>query len=129
MRPSSCELFGSCPDADAITMKKTQKIKKELIDELVKRILNSVLPNRIILFGSAAKGRMGANSDIDLLVIMPDEVHRRNTARVIYRSLSGLGFAKDIVVVTESDILKYGDNPSLVIYPALREGVEVYRAA
>ena len=36
--------------------------------------------------------------------------------------------AKDIVVVTESDVQNHGGNPSLVLYPALREGKEIYRA-
>ncbi|VUZ86280.1 hypothetical protein MELA_02680 [Candidatus Methylomirabilis lanthanidiphila] len=72
---------------------------------------------------------MGPNSDVDLLVVMPDGVHRRRTAQDLYRSLTGMGIAKDIVVATESDIRSYGDNPSLVLFPALREGRELYRAA
>jgi hypothetical protein len=71
---------------------------------------------------------MGSHSDVDLLVVMPDGVHRRHTAQHLYRALMGLAIAKDIVVVTESDVRLYGDNPSLVLYPALREGREIYRA-
>ena len=71
---------------------------------------------------------MGSHSDVDLLVVMPDGVHRRHTAQHLYRALMRLGIAKDIVVVTESDVRLYGDNPSLVLYPALREGREIYRA-
>ncbi len=101
----------------------------DLIDEIVRRIIEAAGPKRIIVFGSAAKGEMGPDSDIDLLVIMPDGIHRRRTAQMLYRKLAGVGFAKDIVVVTESDVRDYGDNTSLVIYPALREGREVYNAA
>ncbi len=103
-------------------------LNQTILNELVQRIVEVVQPNRIILFGSAAKGQMGPNSDLDVLVVMPDGVHRRRTAQTIYRKLLGLGFAKDIVVATESDILDYGDNPSLVLFPALREGKELYRA-
>ena len=103
-------------------------LNQTILNELVQRIVEAVQPNRIILFGSAAKGQMGPNSDLDVLVVMPDGVHRRRTAQTIYRKLLGLGFAKDIVVATESDILDYGDNPSLVLFPALREGKELYRA-
>jgi len=102
--------------------------KKELLDEVVKRIVEVAQPLRIILFGSAAKGRMGPDSDLDIIVVVRDGVHRRRTAQAIYRSLSGLGVPKDIVVVTESDIEAHANNPSLVIYPALREGKELYRA-
>ncbi len=104
-------------------------LRQEVLDDLVQRVVQSVHPRRIFLFGSAATGRMEANSDLDLLVIMPDGVHRRRTAQTIYRSLIGLGIAKDIVVVTESDVREYGGNPPLVLCPALREGTEVYCAA
>jgi predicted nucleotidyltransferase len=104
-------------------------IDKSLIQEIIRRILSVVRPNRIILFGSAARGDAGASSDLDLLVIMPDGIHRRRTAQTIYRVLCGIGVAKDVVVVTESDVREYGDEPSLVLYPALREGKELYHAA
>lgn len=104
-------------------------VKQEILDDLVQRVVQAVHPRRIILFGSAATGRMRANSDLDLLVIRPDGVHRRQTAQAIYRSLTGLGIAKDVVVVTESDVREDGGNPALVLCPALREGTEVYCAA
>lgn len=99
-----------------------------LLDEVVKRTVKAAQPLRIILFGSAARGTMGQDSDLDLLVVVPDGVHRRRTAQAVYKSLRGIGFAKDVVVVTESDIREYGDNPSLIIYPALRQGKELYHA-
>ncbi len=58
-----------------------------------------------------------------------DGVHRRRTVQAIYQSLGGIGVAKDVVVVTESDVRKYGRNPSLVIFPALTEGKEIYHVA
>jgi len=102
---------------------------KQVLDDMVRRIIDAVNPRRIILFGSAARGAMSVDSDLDVLVVMPDGTHRRRTAQTVYRSLRGLGFGKDIVVVTESDIRNYGENPSLVIYPALRQGKELYHAA
>ena len=101
----------------------------KLIDELVRRVVETVHPLRIILFGSAARDEMGPNSDLDVLVIMPDGIHRRKTAQEIYRHMWGFGFATDIVVVTESDVRKYGSNPYMVIKSALEEGRELYLAA
>jgi predicted nucleotidyltransferase len=103
-------------------------IEEEMLSRLVARIVETVQPRRIILFGSATRGQKGAHSDVDLLVVMPDGIHRRRTAQAIYLGLSGTGIAKDIVVVTESDVHRYGDNPSLVLFSALREGREIYRA-
>ena len=102
---------------------------QSVLDEMVRRVVAAVQPRRILLFGSAARGQWEKNSDVDLLVVMPDGVHRRRTAQTLYRSLSGMGVAKEIVVVTESDVREHGDNPSLVLYPALHEGKELYRAA
>lgn len=102
---------------------------QQVLSEMVRRIIQAVQPLRVILFGSAARGQLGPDSDLDILVVMCDGVHRRRTAQIIYRSLRGLGFAKDVVVVTESDVREYGDNPSLVLYSALQEGKELYRAA
>ena len=71
---------------------------------------------------------MGPNSDLDVLVIMPDGTHRRRTAQEVYRRMWGFGFAKDIVVVTESDVREYRTNPYIMIKNALEEGRELYHA-
>jgi predicted nucleotidyltransferase len=103
-------------------------IEEGMLSRLVATIVQTARPRRIILFGSAARGQVRAHSDVDLLVVMPDGVHRRRTAQAIYLGLNGTGIAKDIVVLTESGVRRYGDNPSLVLFPALREGREIYRA-
>jgi predicted nucleotidyltransferase len=101
----------------------------KIVDEIVRRITSAVHPLRVILFGSAARGEMGSGSDVDLLIVVPDGTRRRDASRKAFRSLSGLGIAKDVIVVTESDVKEFGENPSLVIKPALEEGREVYHAA
>lgn len=101
----------------------------EFLAQVVKRIVEAVHPLRVILFGSAARGDGGPHSDLDFLIVMPDGIHRRQTARRIFRRLSGMGFAKDVIVVTEEDVRRFKDNPSLIVMPALQEGKELYRAA
>ena len=105
-----------------------QSVDQELLDQMVQRTVRAVRPRRIILFGSAVNGTMGPNSDLDLLVVMPDGTHRRRTAQAIYRSLVGVGFAKDVIVVTETDLREHAQNPSLVLFSALKYGRELYRA-
>lgn len=107
---------------------RSPQVDDALLGNPVRRIVEAVHPLRIVLFGSTVRGNMGSDSDLDVLVIMPDGAHRRKTAREIYERLSGLGIAKDIVVVTETDVQEYGADPSLIIRPALREGRELYRA-
>jgi predicted nucleotidyltransferase len=107
----------------------TTRIDERMLDELVRRIVAAVHPRRIVLFGSAARGQMSPHSDLDVLVVMPDGTHRRRTAMGLYEALYGLGCPTDIAVVTDDDIRRYGDDPSLVICPALEEGRELYRAS
>ena len=110
-------------------MKAKQGVDEDLLKEVVRRVTEAVSPRRIILFGSAATMVPAKIGDLDLLIVMPDGTHRRETAMALHRKLAGLGIAKDIVVVTEKDLLEHGRNPSLVLYPALRGGRELYRAS
>jgi len=101
---------------------------EEVLGEITKRITDAIHPKRIILFGSAARGAMAENSDLDLLVITQNGTHRRQAAQSAYRALRGIGVAKDIVVVTETDVEEHGTNPSLILKTALAEGREIYHA-
>ena len=98
----------------------------QILNEIIRRIAETADPLKIILFGSAERGEMGPNSDLDVLVVMPSGIHRRNTARSIYRNLIGVGFAVDIVVVTEEDIERYKNNIGMIIKPALEQGRLLY---
>lgn len=101
------------------------QLKQEVLEEIVRRIVEVAQPDKIILFGSALRGEMGPNSDVDLLVVKSG-VHRRRLAQAIYMHLFGVGQAVDVVVVTPEDIERYKDSFALVIEPALREGKVVY---
>lgn len=104
-------------------------IPNELIDDVVRRIVDAANPLRIILFGSAARGEMNPGSDLNLLVVMPDGTHRRRAANKIFRALRGVGLPKDVIVVTEGDVREHLNNPSLVLKPAFEEGLTLYVAA
>jgi predicted nucleotidyltransferase len=100
----------------------------DILKETVKRILSVTQPKKVLLFGSAVHGEMHKDSDIDLLVVVSSGVHRRKTAQRIYRNLIGVGFAADIIVVTEDDIEQYKDHDGMIIRPALEEGRVLYAA-
>jgi uncharacterized protein len=101
---------------------------RKILDDIVRRVVEAAKPDKIILFGSAARGEMGPNSDIDLLVIKGGKFDRARLTTTIYRHLRGKDAAVDVVVVTPEEVERYGDSPYLVIYPALREGKVVYGA-
>ena len=98
------------------------------LDQLIQRIVEEVHPLRIILFGSAAKGDVGRSSDIDLLVVMPEGVHRRRIAQFLYQKIIGLGVPFDILVATPDDLQKHKNNIGLIYRTILQEGKEVYAA-
>ena len=98
------------------------------IAELVQRIVAVANPIRIILFGSAAREEMTPDSDLDVLVVVPEDQHQQDTTGDIYVNLIGFGVPVDVVVATEEELRRYGNNFSLVYYPALREGKEIYAA-
>jgi len=97
-------------------------------DELVRRIVAAVGPLRIILFGSAARGRAGAHSDLDVLVVMPDGTHRRQTMQYLHTQLFGFPMAVDILVATPADLARHRHNPGLIYQTIVEEGKELYAA-
>ncbi len=113
------------PDHQYLT-EREDRMLCTVIDKLVGDIVKSVNPLQIILFGSAARGDAGEHSDIDLLVVMPEGVHRRRTAQKLYREITGLGVPFDIVVATPQDLEKHKDNRGLIYKSALKEGIEIY---
>ncbi len=102
------------------------QIPAEDLREIVRRIVQAAQPERIILFGSAARATMGPHSDLDLLVIKRGDYHHITAAQEIHRALSGIGYSKDVMVVTPEEVERYKDSFCLVLYPALREGKVIY---
>jgi len=104
-------------------------IDEKLIDEIVRRILSVAKPDKIILFGSAAAGKMTRDSDIDLLVMEPDPSDPRAESVQIQRALRGLGFPFDVIVIST----QWFEESKMVIggiaYPANKYGRVIYEAA
>jgi len=105
----------------------TGTVDENLLKEIVRRIVEAVAPEKIILFGSAARGEMGPDSDLDLLIVKSD-VHRLATAQMIEHSLTGITIPTDIVVATPKDIELHKDTIGLIYRPALQEGKTIYAA-
>jgi transcriptional regulator with XRE-family HTH domain len=105
----------------------TAKLDHKLLQTIVRRILTVTKPEKIILFGSAARGEMGSDSDLDLLVVTACK-HRRETARKIRGALFGITIPIDIIVAKPEDLQRYGDAIGLIYRPALKEGTVLYVA-
>jgi predicted nucleotidyltransferase len=103
-------------------------LNEETLQEIICRIVEVAQPEKIILFGSAARGEMGPNSDVDLLVVKSGEFDRHRLVGDIYVNLHGVGQAVDVILVTPEQVDRYRNTHCLIIAPALQEGKEVYHA-
>jgi predicted nucleotidyltransferase len=104
-------------------------INQALVNEIVNRILGVVEVRRIILFGSAATGKMSKDSDIDLLVLesAPDDT-RRESVR-IRQAMRGLGYPFDIIVMAAERFEESKNVVGGIAYPANKYGKVIYEAA
>ena len=103
------------------------KVDPGVLAEVIRRVVEVAQPEKIILFGSAARGDMNRHSDVDLLVVK-DGGDPWTVMGDIYGNLRGVGAAVDAIVVTPAQVERYKDCHALVIKPALREGRVVYEA-
>lgn len=101
---------------------KNSRTVQVTITEMVRRIVERFHPERIILFGSYARGTAGPDSDVDLLVVMEPQGSKRRRAVEIHGLLAGMGLPKDIIVVTPEEFNAYRDAPGTVIRTAWQEG-------
>jgi len=104
-------------------------ISDSLFQEIVRRIVSVSDPDRIIVFGSAARGELTPDSDIDLLVLQssaPDVMRQRVRLR---ESLRGLGVPFDVIVMSTE---RFEESKSVIggiAYPAHKYGRVIYEAA
>jgi uncharacterized protein len=100
------------------------------IGEMVSRIAERFAPDRIILFGSYARGDAREDSDIDLLVLFAEVEDPLARAGEIYAALIGCSaIPKDIVVSTTTRFERYRNVVNTVYWPAAREGQVLYERA
>lgn len=99
-----------------------------LIADALDRTLAVVRPQRVVLFGSYARGDAGPDSDLDLLVVTPFEGPRSQTALAVLMALVDLPVPTDAVVLQPEEWERWRNVPGTIAYPADREGVVLYEA-
>lgn len=83
-----------------------------LIDLIVGRIVDTIRPEKVILFGSRARGDADANSDYDLLVIQPSGEPRYRRSALLYRALSDIPVEVEVLVYTPAEVEEWPLTPS-----------------
>lgn len=107
----------------------TESEIEKKIEEMVRRIVERFHPEKIILFGSHARGTAGPDSDVDLLVVMHVQGSRRQKATEIDLSLSDRRIPLDLLVVTPEQFDREQNMIGTVIRPAAHEGKVLYERA
>ena len=99
------------------------------LNQIVARLISAYQPERIYLFGSAARGDVGPDSDYDLLIVVPDDApaERRNPG-LAYRALWGLRVSVDAVVCTNSWFHAREHLKASLPGTVIREGVLLHAA-
>jgi predicted nucleotidyltransferase len=96
------------------------------MDEIVRRIVATVHPHKIVLFGSRARGETGPDSDIDLLVIADSDEPRYRRPRRLYGALRDIMLPMDIVVYTPEEVEEWSLVRQAFVTTAVREGRALY---
>jgi predicted nucleotidyltransferase len=95
---------------------------RAFIDRMVKRIVKKFDPDKIILFGSQARGDAGPDSDIDLLVVMPVTGSLFDKSVEISVALPVLPISVDVIVTTPERYAWRKDIVGTIEWPAFHEG-------
>jgi len=104
-------------------------IDETIIEDIVQRILSVAEPDKIILFGSAATGRMTRDSDIDLLIVEPDISDQRSEYARIIKALWDIHVPFDVLFIATQWFEESKDVVGGIAYPANKYGKVIYEAA
>lgn len=108
-------------------METMKTLSRELLDEVTRRLVEELHPEQIILFGSHVWGTPTEDSDIDLVLVMPEDVVARSEIDFRARTaLAGLGISKDILIRTRAQLERYGAVVASLERKVLDHGVILY---
>ncbi len=101
-------------------------VDETLLHQIVQRLVNALDPEKIVLFGSRARGDAEPDSDVDLLLIKDSaELPWRRTVRA-HAALAGVGIPLDILWRTPGEIEEWAEARNYITTRAMREGRVLY---
>ena len=104
-------------------------LSPELLNEIVRRLVEALQPVGVYLFGSHAGGTPTKDSDVDLLVVVADpRADCRELSRRGRMSLWGLCIPVDLIVCTTADMEKWGNVNCNLLHTVAQKGRLVYAA-
>ena len=103
-----------------------ERHEAQILREVVRRIVELVHPEKVILFGSRARGEGGTRSDLDILGVAESDEPRYRRSVPIYGALSDILVPMDIIVYTPGEVDEWSDVPQAFVTTAVREGTVLY---
>lgn len=103
-------------------------LSQKTIRQAVNRIVQAARPNKVILFGSYARGDVTPDSDLDLMVIMPGQPDKVAEMIRLRQAIGAVGTGVDVLVFSEEEAQRRGQVPGTVVYWANQEGKVLYEA-
>ena len=106
-----------------------KKISKSKIEDAVKRLADTYQPLMIYLFGSYAWGEPHAESDLDFMIVVPENIEPTfELRRKGNRALAGIGFSVDFLFNSPMSFNERAEHLSSLEYKIKKEGIIVYDA-
>jgi len=100
----------------------------QTLNQAVQRLVQAAHPQKVILFGSQARGEADSRSDVDLLVVCSIQDNRRQMIIRLLDSLEGLDLTADVIVLTKEEFEHDKLIPGTVARPAWLEGRALYES-
>ena len=101
-------------------------ISHEILEEAARRLVENFHPEKIIRFGSQARGTADSHSDVDLLVISAIKEKRRKLMVDMRSVLNELEYAFDLIILTREEFERDRKIPGTVGRYASKEGKVIY---
>lgn len=99
----------------------------ELLDQITHKLVATLNPEQIILFGSHAYGEPNKDSDIDLLVIVSQSNEPRyRRSRLAYKALRGICVPTDVIIMTREEVKRKVNVRSSLISRVIHDGRVLY---
>ena len=101
-------------------------VDAEVIEEVIRRIVRVADPQKVILFGSRARGDARPDSDFDLLLVRESHQPRHARSAPLYTALADVPLEVEVMVYTPAEIEEWAGVPGAFVTTAIREGKVLY---
>lgn len=103
-------------------------VEEPPVDAIVARIVEAFAPQRIVLFGSRARGDHRFDSDLDLFVEMESDLRRPERATAIGELFGLRSWSMDVVVFTPEEVRRLRGTHGTLMDSIERDGITLHTA-